>query len=163
MKSSFVMPSASQTSVHRGIIESVHSNVVSGDSLRIAGVVATRDGQVVVADPIVFIRAQGGLVVARTVTTEEAAGAMGGVLDATYVRVVGTIEDTTRVGGDFRAIVNDSSSAGPVTVVLDQEVLDDFDTTEWAVGAAANVRGLLVPESGQWVLKPRSSSDVSQP
>jgi hypothetical protein len=146
------------------VVEAVYTNVFPGDSVRVAGAVGLREGQVVVAAPIVWVRGTGGLIAARTLTTAEAAtaGGAGAVLDAAYVRVIGTIQDTTRVAGDFRATVDDGS--GPLTVVLDADVGFTAATTgAWAPAATAEVRGLLVPEGAGWVLKPRAAGDIVRP
>jgi hypothetical protein len=76
------------------------------------------------------------------------------------VRVTGTIQSTsTGPGGDFRAVVDDGS--GAVTVVLDGDT--GWNTSPWTVSASVDVRGLLVPESGVWIVKPRAPADVVQP
>jgi hypothetical protein len=73
------------------------------------------------------------------------------------VRVRGTIQDTsTNAAGDFRAVLLEGTDS--ITVVLDGDL--GFSTAGWAVGVMAEVQGLLVPESGVWVVKPRAQGDV---
>ena len=93
----------------------------------------------------------------------EAASAIGGVLDAAFVQVAGAVQDTSSgSGGDFRVIVDDGS--GGVTVVLDGDIGGWPARSQWVPGVTAtNLRGLLVPESGVWVVRPRAPGDVSQP
>lgn len=142
------------------VVRTVQGNVFAGDSLRVAGTVATRDGQPVISNPTLYRLGLGTQPNARLVTTAEAASAIGGVLDASLVRITGSIQSTsTGSGGDFRAVVNDGS--GNVTVVLDGDI--GINHTAWINGATVDVRGLLVPESGVWVVKPRAPGDVAQP
>jgi hypothetical protein len=141
-------------------IRTVQGNIFAGDSIRVAGAVAMRDGQVVISNPTIFRLGLGTVPVARLVTAAEAASAIGGVLDGALVRVRGTIQDTSmNAVGDFRAVLLEGTDS--ITVVLDGDI--GFSTAGWAVGVMADVQGLLVPESGIWVVKPRAPGDVLDP
>jgi len=142
------------------VIRTVQGNIFAGDSIRVAGAVSMREAQAVLTNATIYRLGFGTVPIARPVTTAEAASAIGGVVDAAFVRVTGTIQSTsTGPGGDFRAVVDDGS--GTVTVVLDGDI--GFNTAPWTVSAAVDVRGLLVPEGGVWVVKPRAPADVVQP
>ena len=142
------------------VVKTLQGNIFAGDSIRVAGVVASRDGQAVISASTIYRLGFGAAPLARLVTTAEAASAIGGTLDAAFVRITGTIDTAyAGSGGDFRAVVNDGS--GAVTVLLDGDV--GFNTTPWVKGASVDARGLLVPESGVWVVKPRAPTDVVQP
>jgi len=142
------------------VVRTVQGNIFAGDSIRVAGTVATRDGQVVISIPTTFRLGLGTVPIARLVTAAEAASAIGGVLDGALVRVRGTIQDTsTNAVGDFRAVLLEGTDS--ITVVLDGDI--GFSTAGWAVGVMADVQGLLVPESGIWVVKPRAPGDVLDP
>jgi hypothetical protein len=140
------------------VIRTVQGNIFAGDSIRVAGAIAARDGQAVISNATIFRLGLGTVPNARPVTTAEAASAVGGVLDAALVRVQGTVMDTSRAAGDFRAVVWDGSGDS-VTVILDGDVV--FPLAGWVPGAVRNVSGVLVPESGVWVVKPRAPGDVS--
>jgi hypothetical protein len=133
--------------------------VFTGDSLRVRGVVGSRDGQPVLtaAQPVVVGAGTLGL---RDVTSQTAAGAFGGRYDAALVRVVNAaILATQTVGSDFLMTVNDGS--GPLDVVLDGDIA--FNTSGYTPSTVVTVTGLLVPSGvvGKWVLKPRVQADVT--
>jgi hypothetical protein len=143
------------------VINALQGNIFQGDSIRVAGAVALRDGQVVLTSPTIYRLGIGTVPIARKVSTDSAATAGGGGLDAAFVRVTGTVQSTsTAANGDFRAIVDDGS--GSVTIVLDADVAG-WITSGWTTSAAVNVMGVLVPESGSWVVKPRSQADITAP
>jgi hypothetical protein len=151
------------------VTNSLQSSIQASDSIRVAGTVTTRDGQPVLTNPTIFRLGLGTIPNALPVRTGEAASATsaGLNLDARLVRVgrdfPATIQDTSRVGGDFRAVVDDGT--GSVTVVLDVDVyLASYNVTNWAPGAAVDVSGVLVPDGGSWVVKPRGvASDIVKP
>ncbi len=135
--------------------------IFPGDSIRIRGTVATRDGRVVVdldrSVPVVLAIAE--LPAADTVATVVAASAGGGVLDAALVRIDSArVTDTTTIDDDFVATVDDGS--GPLDVIMDADIA--FTPEPFLVpGADLEVSGLLVAMgSGVWRLKPRSDADV---
>jgi hypothetical protein len=151
------------------VINATQATIQQGDSIRVAGALAMRDGQPVLTNATIYRLGVGTVPLARLLTPGEAASALGGVLDAAFVHVSGTgvvVKDTmtTVANGDFRAVVWTGTGSDSVTVVLDADL--GFSQTAiqaWAPGAAVDVRGLLVPESGVWVLKPRSQADITQP
>ena len=137
------------------------SAVFPGDSIRLRGTMATRDGRVVLnldrRAPSVLAIAE--LPAPDTVTTAVAGAAGAGVLDAGFVRIDSArITDTTTAAGDFVVTVNDGS--GPLAVLFDQDVA--FIPEQFLVpGADLAVSGLLVVAGpGVWQLKPRSDADV---
>jgi hypothetical protein len=133
--------------------------VAAGDSVRFLGKVASRDGQAVIEDAQATILAIVGLPVAIRVSTDSAASAGEGALDAELVRIVdGTIaDDTATVDGDYRFTVDDGS--GPVLVVLDEDA--SLTRTPYVPGVVIDATGVLVPDgAGAWVLKPRNNGDL---
>lgn len=131
------------------------------DSIRVRGVVASRDGQPVLAAAQPVVVGAGTLdTLGRSVTSQTAASAFGGRYDAALVRVVNaTISATQTVGSDFVMTVSDGS--GPLDVVLDGDIA--FNTAGYTVSTVVTVRGLLVPSGtvGKWVLKPRAQGDIT--
>lgn len=132
--------------------------VAAGDSVRVLGRTGARDGQPVIAGGQVTLLGIGTLPVAERVTTLQASTADGGRLDAALIKIVdGTISDTSTVGGDYRATVDDGS--GPVVVVFDQDA--GLTRTPYVPGVVIDATGVLVPDGvGGWRLKPRSNSDL---
>lgn len=132
--------------------------VFAGDSVRVLGVTASRDGQPVLGNASVITLGVGALAPAPVLTTAIAATADGGDLDAALVRIlnVGVIDSVT-VLGDHRLTVDDGS--GALTVVIDPLVTV---TPRPVPGDTIDVVGALVPMAGGgvWVLKPRRNADV---
>jgi hypothetical protein len=133
----------------------------AADSIRLRGTIASRTGQTVIdldrQDPFVLALAE--VPAPDTVTTDEAAGADGDVLDAALVRVDSArIVDTSTVNGNLLATVTDGT--GPVDVEFDANIA--FNLGSYLVpGADLRSTGVLVPTtSGGWRLKPRSDLDV---
>ena len=146
------------------VINTVQGNIFQGDSIRVAGAVAQRDGQPVIANATIYRLGLGTVVSKANLTPGEAASALTGLLDAAYVHLTGTVRDTATVAADFRAVVWSGSGTDSVTVVLDADVgFSQAAISRWFSGANVDVHGLLVPESGVWVLKPRAQSDITQP
>lgn len=142
------------------------SSVVAGDSVRLRGRVAVRDGQRVLDDVRVFVlgAAFGGA--SPIVSTAVAATAgSAGALDAALVRVLNAaVVDTATVRGNLRVRVDDGS--GVLTVVLDRAAdlsfRPPFAPGAWAAGRRFDFIGVLVPLApGVWTLRPRSALDVS--
>ena len=127
------------------------------DSLRVRGVVGSRLGQPVLNDASPLVVGTGTAPQSLT-TTQVAAGAFGGRLDAALVQVTGTIS-TTMAGFDFVMTLNDGS--GAVDVVLDGDI--GFATGAYTNGVSVTARGVLVPSGviGRWVLKPRAQADLT--
>ena len=133
-----------------------------GDSVRVIGTIGTRDGQPVIADAQFgyFLIAPGDPpTVPYSVSTNVAAHAAGGGLDASLVLVSGaTIIDTSTVGSDFVVQVDDGT--GVLDVVFDLAV--NPPATPAAPGATLRASGVLVPATGSiWQLKPRETADVT--
>jgi hypothetical protein len=133
-------------------------NVLRGDSTRLIGTLAIRDGQPVIDRAKPFLLAISRVPPARRITTEVGATGDGGILDAALVRVLNaTIADTATVAGDFVLTVDDGS--GALEVVLDQDI--GFVLPPLVPTAVVDVTGVLVPAgSGTWRLKPRLRGDV---
>lgn len=91
-------------------------------------------------------------------TSQAAATADGGALDAALVRVDNaTITDTATVAGDVVLTVDDGS--GAMEIVLDRDV--GFILALLGPTVVIDATGLLVPTgSGSWQLKPRSRGDL---
>lgn len=141
------------------------SVVATGDSVRLRGRIAERDGQRVLDDVTVFIIGGALLPTSPVVTTQQAANALGGSLDAAIVRLFDVpIIDTATVLGSLRLQVDDGS--GPLTVVLDR-VADaafrpPFLAGRWDAGERFDFVGVLVPLSpGTWALRPRNAFDLT--
>lgn len=136
--------------------------VSAGDSVRVVGRTAVRDGQPVIGgNPQVFVIGKAvASPVARSLGTGAAAGADDGRADAALAVIAGaTISDTATVAGNFRVTVDDGS--GPLVVQLD-DAADIDPEPRIALGASLDATGVLIPESGgSWVLKPRRTSDVT--
>jgi hypothetical protein len=133
--------------------------VFAGDTIRLRGTVASRDGQPVLDDATPFLLALTSVPPAVDVTTAEAASARGGTLDAALVRVTdGTVQDTGTVEGDFWATVDDGS--GLLELLFDQDV--GFNLTPVVPDTVLTAVGVLVPAgTGLWQLKPRTTEDVT--
>lgn len=134
--------------------------VTPGDSVRVLGTVAVRNGQPVLeAAEIVLLIPGINATIVDTITTAEAAAARAGVLDADLVRIEAAgVTDSASVGGDYTVTVDDGS--GPVTVVIDSVLA--LNPTAVVPGDSLRVNGVLVPTgTGGWVLKPRITSDLT--
>ncbi len=136
--------------------------VFPGDSVRLRGTVAARDGRVVLdldgRPPAVL--SIGELPRPDTLTTGVAVTANGGLLDAAFVRVNSArITDTVTVGDDFVVTIDDGT--GALEVGLDGDII--FPPEPFLVpGGHLRVSGLLIHfGGGTWRLKPRSDEDVS--
>jgi hypothetical protein len=132
-----------------------------GDSARLRGRISTRDGQPTLDEASPFIISFGLDPQGSAVTTEEAANADGGRLDAALVVVAdAVVNDTATVDNDFVATVDDGS--GTVEVIFDGNV--GFDLESIVPDTVISVKGVLVPSGvGVWALKPRSAADVNVP
>jgi hypothetical protein len=144
-----------------GALRSVRTRgaVAAGDSIRLVGVLGTRDGQRVITDAsATVIRAGIGVPAADSVSTALARTAQGGVRDANQVRVAGAIIGTQALtGGDIVLTVDDGS--GSVEILFDRDIV--FAPGPYVVGALLDVRGVLVPTgTGTWRVKPRGFADA---
>jgi hypothetical protein len=130
-----------------------------GDSVSILGVTSTRAGQPTLDQALLTRFGQQPAPVPFAVSTETAATAAGGTLDAALAQITGAIiTDTATVAPDFRIRVTDGSDT--LSVILDG--LLSVPRTVFAPGRSMNVRGVLVPDGlGAWVLKPRIPGDIT--
>jgi hypothetical protein len=137
----------------------VHQAVIfPGDSVRLIGRIAIREGQAVVDDAESFTLGFSRTPPPTEIETNVAASASGGLLDAALVKVFNaTIGATATVAGDFVLTVDDGT--GPLEVVLDQSI--PFSLGPFTVGVVVDATGVLVPTgSGSWQLKPTSPGDI---
>ena len=137
------------------------TNVQGGDSVRVLGRLATREGQPVLFDSKVFFLGPSQAPPPTPVTTAKAASADGGSLDAALVSIANAVvKDTATLrSGDHQFTVNDGS--GPVDMVLDRHITFSLQFQDSILGSKLNAAGLLVPrEGGAWTLKPRTNLDV---
>lgn len=139
--------------------------VTSGDSIRVLGRVAARDGQPVLDRGQVTILQIVGQPLPEQITSGQAAAADAGRLDAALVRVINaTVTDTlTDLDSNYVATVDDSlPGSGPVVVVFDKEAMDaGLNATTFVPGALIDITGLLVPNgAGAWRIKPRVTGDL---
>ena len=145
------------------------STIQAGDSIQVVGTIATLLGQPVLRLVHTTILDAGIASPAPDpVTTEAAAGAAGGALDAGLVRVAdAVIQDTARTAeGELVLIADDGS--GDVRIVLDRHIPFSLnwprvDGQPVVIGTIIDATGALVPRAqgtAEWTLKPRGSSDV---
>ncbi len=134
--------------------------VAPGDSVRVLGTVAVRNGQPVLDSArIVLLRPGTTAPAADTVTTAEAAAALAGARDADLVRIqASSVTDSATTGADYTVTVDDGS--GPLVVVLDS--VQGIPSTAVVPGDSLRVNGVLVPTgTGSWRLKPRVQADLT--
>ena len=143
----------------------VRGTFAAGDSLRVRATTGLRAGQPTLDDPVVFAVGLGRVTGATTLTTQAAAGAVGGTLDAQLAVVHGaTVSDTARTPTSFVLTVNDGS--GALGVQLDQTADAAFQTVNlpgnFVPGNKFDVLGVLVPTAtGTWRLRPRSATSLT--
>ncbi|MBK6781310.1 MAG: hypothetical protein IPI92_07730 [Gemmatimonadetes bacterium] len=134
--------------------------VAPGDSVRVLGTVALRDGQPVLdIARIVLLQPGTTSPSADTVTTSEAAAALAGARDADLVRIqASSVTDSATAGADYTVTVDDGS--GPLVVVIDS--VQGIPPTAVVPGDSLRVNGVLVPTgTGSWRLKPRVQADLT--
>jgi len=130
-----------------------------GDSVRLQGTVASRDGRPVLDDvTVTVLNINRPIPPAEQVTTGVAASADGGRLDAALALVRNiAIADTATGATGFALTLNDGS--GALTVLLDVDIV--FDLTGLDPGVTIDATGVLVPDgAGAWRLKPRGNGDL---
>lgn len=144
-------------------------SVQAQDSVRMRGTIGIRAGQRTIEDVTVFSIAPTLLPLAPTVTSAQAANAVGGTRDARLLRVhYATVTDTLPVPGGFRLTVNDSLQTGALEVLLDASAvaiaLCPGANCPYNPGKRFDFIGLLTPTNtpGIWRLKPRSAQDAVQ-
>lgn len=138
------------------------ASVFAGDSIRLVGVIASRDGQTILTSVDATVLAAGrSLPDPGTRTTAVANTANNGADDANVIKVVNAaVKDTlTLPNGDYRLHVDDGS--GPVTVILDRDL--GLRLTPFIPGVSVDMTGVLIPNTGggSWQLKPRSALDTN--
>jgi hypothetical protein len=137
--------------------------LAAGDSVRVLGTVRIRSGQPVLQEVAVF-RLRVGIEPPEpdTVTALMAHLADDGRLDAALVRLdSAVIQDTSRNAAGERVFTVEDST-GTVAVVLASNVNFALQFPTVIIGSILEVTGALVPSpvSGEWVLKPRSRTDI---
>lgn len=135
------------------------TSIFAGDSLRIRGVIGSRNGQPTIENATSTFVTSVTVPFPEPLTTAIAAQALAGRFDADIISVANAvITSTATVGGDFIMTVNDNT--GLLQVVLDQDIA--FNLGTYIVGLSVDAVGLLVPTgAGTWQLKPRGDSDIS--
>lgn len=138
---------------------------VAGDSVRLRARVGERLGERTLDDVTVFVVTPTFVPTVSPLTTLEASGALGGVLDAALVQVIDAlVTDTATVGGHVTMTVDDGS--GELTVVLDRAADGAFRAPLpaglYQAGNRFDLVGVLVPTgTGGFVLRPRSALDLT--
>ena len=161
----------------------VTQTVLGGDRVRLRGRTATVAGQRVLVGVTPFVESEGGVPAPLIVTTEQAAVAGAGALDADAVRLrevvisaAGPVDEDTP--GRWRVTVSDGS--GPVELEVRLAavgILPENAAEVFAVGRRLNVNGLLIPfveapedseeenaedgETAGWRVHPRVPADVT--
>lgn len=130
---------------------------IEGDSVRVLGTVATRNGQKVIAQARLFTYyafAGGTGPRVDTLSTASARTAAGGSRDADLVFInSAAILSATPVGSALQVTVDDAS--GPVDLLLDENL--GAVPGQFPVGMSVRAQGVLVPTgTGFWQLKPRA-------
>ena len=133
--------------------------VTAGDSLRVRGTMATRNGEPTLDGGTTTPLGRGFYPAAATLTTAMAASAAGGTRDAQLVVVPNaTISDTATVLGNYHLTVSDGS--GNLVVVLDRLALFTVPGV-YVPNNTFDIIGLLAPTgTGSWMLEPRSAADL---
>jgi hypothetical protein len=142
-------------------IRTTFADFSPGDSIRVVGTAATTaSGERVLDSAIPSILALGTPPTPRDVSTA-AASAATGAIEAALVRIVGAaVGDTaTTPTGDFRLTVDDGS--GPLLVDLDRHAFTPAQRAPFVPGVTIDAIGLLVLDGSSWVLKPRSTADLT--
>jgi hypothetical protein len=137
---------------------------LTGDSIEVVATTSSRAGQPTLDAGTPTALGSGLLPAAPLLSTLVAAGAQGGALDAHLVQVNNaTVSDTSTVLGNFRMTVNDGS--GALTVQLDQRAgfTCQPPSCTYLPANTFNIIGVLTPTgTGSWILKPRTTSDLTK-
>jgi hypothetical protein len=144
------------------IVQMPPASIFAGDSVRILGVGAVRNGQPVMVGVSSAVLLTGvGVSQPDSVTTQVAATAGGGARDAGQVAVSGKVSAVViePVTNDILLTISDGS--GDLVVRLDRDV--GFVTGSHNVDDGVRVRGVLVPSatSPTWELKPRTLAEIA--
>jgi hypothetical protein len=135
----------------------------AGDSIRILGRTALQGGRAVLTEAVGFrLAEQQHPVTPVEVSTQQAATAGGGGLDAALVRLDGALVSQAVTVSGIR-VVTASDGSGPVTIRIPNAHLQQAGIPILQPGAVLSVTGLLIPQSGggTWELRTRSGADVS--
>ena len=137
------------------------SFIEAGDSVQFVGTLSLSAGQPLITSvSSTNFGVSANPLTPQIITTGEAAEARGGELDAALVKVFGArIDAITTVGSDTHVTVDDGT--GPVTVILDRDT--GISSSGYSTGESIDVQGVLAASGTRWMLKPRSSSDVTRP
>ncbi len=137
----------------------VGGNALPGDSVRVLGTVAVRNGQHVLDSARVSLLQPVNLPEPDTLTTAAGATAAGGTLDAALVFFGNTeILDTLTQGPALVVTLDDGT--GPVEMVLDS--LLTVNPALFVPGDSVSATGVLVPNTtGSWQLVPRTRQDIT--
>lgn len=136
------------------------------DSVRVRGRTAMDAGVPVLEGHAVYRIGPGSSVLEPvSLSTGEAAGAQGGVLDAALVRVENADIEEVVNEGDEGVVVTADDGSGPVNIRfrdfldLDPDAVDpETDSVDFCVGILVPVR---TDGEVTWELRPRSSADVN--
>ena len=144
----------------------LRTSVTAGDSLRVRGTIAMRNGQPTLDGGTATALGRGFYPATATLSTAAAAAAAGGTRDAQLVAVNGAIiSDTTRTSTSYVLTVSDGS--GPLEVQLDRTADVAFQPVnlpaDFVPGNKFDVLGVLAPTgAGAWRLRPRSAADLTE-
>src|SRR5690606_19336654 len=143
------------------VIRIPHSEATVGDSVRVLGIVGTRDGQPVLTDA-------GGVILSRSnapppelLSTATARTASSGTLDASLARITGATIVGSEVTSTQDLLLTVDDGSGPLEVLVAQST--GIPTADLNACAILDATGILAPDpSGStWRLKPRSATDVT--
>ncbi len=143
------------------------ANLNTGDSVRMLGRVEIDQGEPVLDNVTPFVLVSAATVpIPRDITTEEAATAEGGSLDAGLIRInKAEISDTVTENGNFHFQANDGT--GQVEVVLRSFLqLSTASIRPDTIVRISTLTGLLTPTLDQttgqvtWHILPRGGGDV---
>lgn len=142
------------------------TGIFPGDSIRIRGRVAISLGRPVLQSAGIFQLSTSESPLPVSVTTNEAAGARSGTLDADLVQISNAaVTDTVTVAGDLMTTVDDGT--GPLTVRLRGGLGFSFSTIRPGITTLTLAAGTLVPTNPapggapRWALLPRTGSDLT--
>ena len=138
----------------------VSANVNAGIRVRVLGTTELRDGQQTLADATITQIAVAAQPAPVGLTTQSAANASNGTLDAALVQVTAApiVGATSTPTGDFLISVNDGS--GLLEVLIDRST--NMNVSQFFPGAQLTATGVLVSAgSGKWQLKPRTQNDLT--
>jgi len=140
----------------------LRASISARDSVKVKAVTAMRANEPVLDAGTTTPLGIGLLPQALGVTTQQAASAKGGVIDAQLVQVLNaTVSDTATVIGGYQLTVSDGS--GNLVVLLDQRIGFFPLPGQYVPNNTFNIVGVLVPTgTGTWMLKPRSAADLTK-